>query len=70
MSESGIIIELIGGPRDGIIGRLKKPAEAVLRLKSEINPQYFCVYEFDDDPKNVELPFKFKFKRYEKGDDT
>jgi len=59
-----IHIKLIGGPRDGVVGKLRKP-DPILRLTSKVWPDIFHVYQFDEDPTNHEFPLIYRFRGYE-----
>ncbi len=61
-----VLIEFIGGPKDGGISRIKKPYRPLIILNSIFRSDVKYIYEFDNDPKNCDEPFKFRFKAYQK----
>ena len=61
-----ILIEFVGGPLDGDIGRMIAPFKPIYKETSKFRADVQYVYEFDEKPGNTSLPLLFKFRGYEK----
>jgi len=60
-----MLVELVGGPHDGRICQVKRPARPLIIFQSPMRSDIQYVYEFDKDPQNCDEPFKFKFESYQ-----
>jgi len=60
-----IIVELVGGPKDGLILRIKKPYNPCLSIRSPLKSDISYLYEFDEEPSNDREPLKFIFRAYQ-----
>jgi len=61
-----VLIKFIGGPKDGAVAQLKKPYSPLLYFKSQFRADVVHEYEFDENKNNVDEPFAYTFKGYQK----